>query len=73
MKRNSSITRRQFTAGASAAAAVLGAPAIVRAQGAALKVGVLSALRRAGWHRPGLFPRRRTGEPDLQEHRPART
>ena len=31
-----------------------------------------AALRRPGRHRPGLLPRRRAGEPDLQEHRPAR-
>jgi branched-chain amino acid transport system substrate-binding protein len=42
----SAMTRRDFGTGALAAAALLGAPAIVRAQGAALKVGVL--LPRSG-------------------------
>jgi branched-chain amino acid transport system substrate-binding protein len=45
--RNSSrITRRTFTAGAAAATAAIAAPSILRAQGAALKVGVL--LPRSG-------------------------
>ena len=40
------LTRRAFTAGAAAVTTVVAAPAIVRAQGAALKVGVL--LPRSG-------------------------
>ncbi len=43
---NSRVTRRTFTGGVAASAVLLGAPAIVRAQGAALKVGVL--LPRSG-------------------------
>jgi branched-chain amino acid transport system substrate-binding protein len=39
--RTPKITRRTFNTGALAAAATLGAPAIVRAQGARLKVGIL--------------------------------
>jgi branched-chain amino acid transport system substrate-binding protein len=41
-----SITRRTFTAGAAAAASLVASPAILRAQGGALKVGVL--LPRSG-------------------------
>ncbi|HVV60613.1 MAG TPA: ABC transporter substrate-binding protein [Pseudolabrys sp.] len=44
---NVHLTRRTFTAGAAAATALLGAPAILRAQGAPLKVGVL--LPRSGY------------------------
>jgi branched-chain amino acid transport system substrate-binding protein len=44
---NNPMTRRTFTAGAAAATALLGAPAILRAQGASLKVGVL--LPRSGF------------------------
>jgi branched-chain amino acid transport system substrate-binding protein len=40
------VTRRAFTIGAAAATATIGAPSILRAQGAALKVGVL--LPRSG-------------------------
>ena len=54
MNRNSSkhpvrgaITRRSFTVGAAAITTTIAAPAIVRAQGAALKVGVL--LPRSGF------------------------
>ena len=43
---NTSLTRRRLLAGTAAAAALLAAPAIVRAQGGALKVGVL--LPRSG-------------------------
>jgi branched-chain amino acid transport system substrate-binding protein len=42
----SSITRRSFTAGAAAAASLVAAPSVLRAQGAALRVGVL--LPRSG-------------------------
>jgi branched-chain amino acid transport system substrate-binding protein len=45
-KPNNSLTRRSFSAGVAASASLLAAPAIVRAQGAALKVGVL--LPRSG-------------------------
>lgn len=44
---NVHLTRRTFTAGAAAATALLGAPAILRAQGGPLKVGVL--LPRSGY------------------------
>src|SRR3954471_18588077 len=44
--RKSSLNRRRLLAGAAAATSLLAAPAIVRAQGAALKVGVL--LPRSG-------------------------
>ncbi len=44
---SSGITRRSFAAGTAAATALLAAPAIVRAQGAPLKVGVL--LPRSGF------------------------
>jgi len=44
------ITRRAFNAGALAAAATVGAPAIVRAQGARLKVGIL--VPRSGGQAP---------------------
>jgi branched-chain amino acid transport system substrate-binding protein len=44
---NNPMTRRTFTAGAAAATALLGTPAILRAQGAPLKVGVL--LPRSGF------------------------
>ena len=40
------VTRRTFTAGAAAATALVASPAILRAQGGALKVGVL--LPRSG-------------------------
>lgn len=45
-KPNNSLTRRSFNAGLVASTSLLAAPAIVRAQGAALKVGVL--LPRSG-------------------------
>src|SRR5687768_3064841 len=45
-KPNTSLTRRTFNAGIVASTSLLAAPAIVRAQGAALKVGVL--LPRSG-------------------------
>src|ERR1700710_2944562 len=44
--RKSSLNRRRLLAGAAATTSLLAAPAIVRAQGAALKVGVL--LPRSG-------------------------
>ena len=44
--RNASLNRRRLLAGAAAVTTVIAAPAIVRAQGAALKVGVL--LPRSG-------------------------
>jgi branched-chain amino acid transport system substrate-binding protein len=46
MIRNADMTRRRLLAGAAAATSLLAAPAIVRAQGGALKVGVL--LPRSG-------------------------
>src|SRR5882672_7740843 len=45
-KQGGHITRRSFTAGAAAITGMVAAPAIVRGQGAALKVGVL--LPRSG-------------------------
>src|SRR6185295_17137975 len=45
--KNPSLTRRRLLAGTAAAGAVMAAPAIVRAQGSALKVGVL--LPRSGY------------------------
>jgi branched-chain amino acid transport system substrate-binding protein len=44
--RRNGVTRRAFTAGAAAATALVAAPAVLRAQGGALKVGVL--LPRSG-------------------------
>src|SRR5262245_31205885 len=46
-KPHSGLTRRTFTAGVAASTSLLATPAIVRAQGAALKVGVL--LPRSGF------------------------
>jgi len=45
-RRDKGVTRRAFTAGAAAATSLLASPAILRAQGGALKVGVL--LPRSG-------------------------
>ena len=65
------LTRRHLLAGT--AAALLAAPAIVRAQGGrAQGRRAAAALRRTGRHRPGLLPRRRACRADAEGRRPAR-
>ena len=70
---STALNRRRLLAGAAAVTTVIAAPAIVRAQGAALKVGVL--LPRSG-AQAGIgqdcYRGVEIANPIFKEHRPAR-